>query len=244
VAEHGGLLGLVPEMGPELDADLDRFLGLAADHGLDVDCHIDETLDPMATTLRHLAESALRRRFPGRIVAGHCCSLAQQEPDAARRTLDRVAEAGIGIVSLPMCNLYLQDRTAGRTPRQRGVTLVHELKARGIPLAFASDNCRDPFYAYGDHDLHEVFKEAVRIAHLDHPLGDWPASVTTVPAQLMSLQERGRLAPGVPADLVLFEGRSWSEVLTRPEAARIVLRQGTPIDTTPPAYAELDAFMS
>lgn len=244
VAEHGGLLGLVPEMGPTLGADLDRFLGLAADHGLDVDCHLDETLDPGATTLRHLAEAALRRRFPGRIVAGHCCSLAQQEPEAARRTLDLVAEAGIGIVSLPMCNLYLQDRAAGRTPRQRGVTLVHELKARGIPLAFASDNCRDPFYAYGDHDLHEVFKEAVRIAHLDHPFDDWPASVTTVPARLMGLQERGRLAPGLPADLVLFEGRSWSEVLTRPEAARIVLRQGTPIDTTPPAYAELDAFMS
>lgn len=244
VAHHGGVLGLVPVMGPELDRDLDRFLGLAADHGLDVDCHIDETLDPAARTLRHLAEAALRRRFSGKIVAGHCCSLAQQELAEVARTLDLVAEAGIGIVSLPMCNLYLQDRVPGRTPRQRGVTLAHELKARGIPVAFASDNCRDPFYAYGDHDLHEVFRQAVRIAHLDHPFGDWPASVTAVPARLMGLAGRGRLTPGAPADLVLFAGRHWSEVLSRPEAERIVLRDGIPVEATLPDYAELDALMA
>jgi cytosine deaminase len=60
-----------------------------------------------------------------------------------------------------------------RTPRWRGVTLVHEMKARGIPVAFASDNTRDPFYAYGDLDMVEVMREATRIAHLDHsmPIG-------------------------------------------------------------------------
>ena len=240
VAGHGGVLGLVPEMGPELDADLDRFLALAAEHGLDADCHIDETLDPTSETLRRLAEAALRCRFAGRIVAGHCCSLAQQAAGEVRRTLDLVAEAGIAIVSLPMCNLYLQDRVAGRTPRQRGVTLAHEIRARGIALAFASDNCRDPFYAYGDHDLLEVFREAVRIAHLDQPFGAWPAAVTAVPAAVMGLRGHGRLAPGAPANLIVFEGRDWSEVLSRPEARRIVLRDGRPIDMTPPDYRELD----
>ena len=56
----------------------------------------------------------------------------------------------------------------------------------------------------------------------------------------MGLTEAGRIRPGAPADLVLFEGRSWTEVLARPESRRIVLRAGRPIDTTPPAYAELD----
>ena len=57
-----------------------------------------------------------------------------------------------------------------RTPRWRGVTLLHEMKARGIPVAVASDNTRDPFYAYGDLDMLEVFREAMRILHLDHPV--------------------------------------------------------------------------
>ncbi len=149
-------------------------------------------------------------------------------------------EAGIAIVSLPMCNLYLQDRAAGRTPRRRGVTLLHEMAARGIPVALASDNCRDPFFAYGDHDLLEVFREAVRIAHLDRPVGDWPAAVTRTPAGIMGLPERGRITQGAPADLVLFRARGRSELLSRPQTGRVVLRAGRPIDRTLPDYRELD----
>lgn len=240
VASHGGVLGLVPLMQPGLDAALDRFLGLAAERGLDVDLHCDETADPSAATLRHLAEAALRQGFGGRIVAGHCCSLATQAPDEMQRTLDLVAKAGIAIVSLPMCNMYLQDRAAGRTPRWRGVTVLHEARARGIAVAVASDNTRDPFYAYGDHDMHEVFREAVRILQLDHPLGGWADVVAGSPADIIGLPERGRLRVGAPADLVVLEGRSWNEALSRPESRRTVLRAGKPIDTTPPAYAELD----
>jgi cytosine/creatinine deaminase len=240
VREHGGVLGLVPQPGPGLDEELDRFLALASERGLDADLHVDETLDPAADALRHLARAVIRNRFPGRVVAGHCCSLSVQPGDEARRTLDLVAEAGIAVVSLPMCNIYLQDRERGRTPRRRGVTVAHEIRARGIPLAFASDNTRDPFYAYGDLDMHEVFREAVRIAHLDHPFGDWPAAVSTVPAGIMGLAHGGRIAVGAPADLVIFEGRSWTELLARPESRRIVLRAGKPVDTTPPPYAELD----
>lgn len=240
VASHGGVLGLVPLMQPDLDAALDRFLGLAAERGLGVDLHCDETADPSAATLRHLAEAALRQRFSGRIVAGHCCSLATQPEDEMRRTLDLVAKAGIAIVSLPMCNMYLQDRAAGRTPRWRGVTVLHEARARGIAVAVASDNTRDPFYAYGDHDMHEVFREAVRILQLDHPIGQWADVVASSAADIIGLPERGRIRVGMPADLVILEGRSWSEVLSRPESRRTVLRAGKPIDTTPPAYAELD----
>lgn len=244
VAAHGGLIGVAPLMQPGLDEDLERVLRLAALRGLDLDCHIDESGDPGACTLRHLAEAALRLGFPGRIVAGHCCSLAVQPADEARRTLDLVAAAGIAIVSLPMCNMYLQDRAAGRTPRWRGVTLLHEIRARGIAVALASDNTRDPFYAYGDLDMLEVLREAVRIGQLDHPIGDWPRAVAATPAAIMGLADPGRIVAGAPADLVILEGRDWSEALARPESRRAVLRAGRPIDTTPPAYAELDPLFA
>ena len=189
VARHGGVLGCVTYMIPRLDEALDRMFALAAKHGLDVDFHVDETGDPEAVSLRRIAEAALRNRFEGRILCGHCCSLAMQEQDQALRTLDLVAEAGIAVVTLPMCNLYLQDRAPGRTPRWRGVTLVHEMRARGIPVAVASDNCRDPFYGYGDHDMVEVYREATRILHLDRPFGDWPRAATATPAAIMGLDE-------------------------------------------------------
>ncbi len=244
VAGFNGILGAVTYMVPDLEARLDLVFRLAIERGLDLDFHVDETADPRAVSLRLIAEAAQRHRFAGRIVAGHCCSLAMQPPDDVRSTLDRVADAGISVVTLPMCNLYLQDRTAGRTPRWRGVTLVQEMAARGIPVAAASDNCRDPFYGYGDHDLVEVFRETVRIAHLDRPVGGWPSLVTATPAAAMGLAQAGRLSVGAAADLVVFRARAYSELLSRGQADRQVFRAGVPIDGRPPDYRELDPLFA
>jgi cytosine deaminase len=243
VAECGGILGAVTFMSPNLDRQLDRMFTAAGDRGLDLDFHVDESGDADARSLKHIAMAARRTGFDGRIVAGHCCSLAVQPADAVRETLDLVAEAGISVVSLPMCNLFLQDRMPGHTPRWRGVTLLHEFRARGIPVSVASDNCRDPFYGFGDHDMLEVFTQAVRIAHLDRPYGDWPAAVTRTPAAEMGLADAGRLAAGGPADIIVFRGRYYSELLSRQQSDRIVLRAGRQIDTTLPAYEELDDLM-
>ncbi|HKG82231.1 MAG TPA: cytosine deaminase [Beijerinckiaceae bacterium] len=240
VADHQGILGCVLKSTPGPQAALDRVFGLARERGLELDFHVDETDDPGSTMLRHVAEAALRWSYEGRVTCGHCCSLAVQAEAEVETTIRLAARAGLTIASLPMCNLYLQDRSPGRTPRWRGVTLVRELAAAGVKVAFGSDNVRDPFYAYGDYDMLEVFREAVRIAHLDHPLGGWAASVTRIPAAQMQLAGPAAIEPGASADLVLFSARDWGELLSRPQADRIVIRSGLPIDTTPPDYAELD----
>jgi len=244
VAAAGGLLGAVAYMVPDLDELLDRIFQAAMARGLDLDFHTDETADPDARGLRHIAEAALRHGFEGRILAGYCCSLARQPDKDVLETLDRVAEAGISVVSLPLCNLYLQDRRTGATtPRWRGVTLLHEMKARGIRVAVASDNTRDPFYAYGDLDGLEVYRQATRICHFDHPVGDWPNAMARWPAGIMGLQDCGTLAVGASADMVLFRGRTWTELLSRPESDRTVMRAGKAIERHVPDYAELDDLM-
>jgi cytosine deaminase len=243
IRRTGGLLGGVPKMGPDLAWQLDTLLRAAADNGLDVDLHVDETDDPGAETLRAIAEAVLRNSFTGKVTAGHCCSLARQEDEVAKRTVDLVAKAGISIISLPMCNVYLQDRYPGRTPRWRGVTLLKELAAAGVETAVASDNTRDPFYAYGDLDAVEVFREAVRILQLDHPLDTAARVVTTSPAGIAGRPDMGRIAVGRPADLVLFSARRWSEFLSRPQSDRVVLRRGKVIDRSLPDYRELDSVV-
>jgi len=243
VREAGGLMGGVTQMNPDLDAQLDKLLRAAADNGLDVDLHVDETEDKQVLTLQAIAEAVLRNGYQGKVTAGHCCSLARQDEDVARATIDLVVKAGISIVSLPMCNMYLQDRHAGRTPRWRGVTLLHELAAAGVPTAVASDNTRDPFYAYGDLDPVEVFREAVRILHLDHPLDTAARVITTSPAEILGRPDIGRIAVGSPADLVLFSARRWSEFLSRPQSDRVVLRKGKVIDRSLPDYRELDSVI-
>jgi cytosine deaminase len=242
VAEHKGVLGMVTYPVPDLADRLRGFFRMAEARELDADFHVDETMDAASETLRLIAETALETDFPNRIVVGHCCSLSTQDEARAMDTLDLVAKAGIHVVSLPMCNLYLQDRTpqgTARTPRGRGVTLVHEMRARGIPVSFASDNTRDPFYAYGDLDMLEVMRMATRIAHLDHSRSDWTTAFTTQPATSCGFNA-GAFAPGSPADLVICNARDWPEFYARPQADRIVLRNGTPIDRTLPAYSTLD----
>lgn len=243
VREKGGLVGGVTRMTADLDSQLDMLFRAATDNGLDVDLHVDETDDPAAETLKAIAEAVLRNRFEGQVTAGHCCSLARQDEQAAKRTVELVAKAGISIVSLPMCNMYLQDRYPGRTPRWRGITLFKELAAAGVATAVASDNTRDPFYAYGDLDPVEVFREAVRILHLDHPLDTAARIVTTSPADILGRPDTGRIAIGAPADLVLFSARRWSEFLSRPQSDRVVLRRGKVIDRSLPDYRELDSVV-
>jgi cytosine/creatinine deaminase len=239
-AYGSNILGTVTYAFPRLQEGLDIIFGLAERKGWELDFHVDETLDPTSRSLSAIADTALARRFERPILAGHCCSLSAQSADDQARMIERVATAGISVVSLPMCNLYLQDRRAGVTPRQRGVTALHELKAAGVRTLLASDNTRDPFYAYGDLDMLEVWREAIRILHLDHPIGPWATALFTAPAAVMGLRDAGRLTIGAPADMILTKARSYTELFARPQTDRTILRAGAPLDVAPPDYAELD----
>jgi cytosine deaminase len=243
----GGLLGGVvrPASGvhgapdAETDAQLYRLFALAIRHDLDIDLHVDETGDPSAATLPFIARAALRHGYKGRVVCGHCCSLAVQNESEIDRTLDMLAEAEISIVTLPTVNLYLQDRQGGRTPRWRGVTVVHEMLKRGIRVAAAGDNCRDGFYAYGDHDVVDTFRQAVRILHVDHPLSEAPSLVGANPSLITGFDGHGVIAAGAPARLIVFNARSINEVVSRPQADRMVIAQGKRLTAAAPDYSEL-----
>jgi cytosine deaminase len=252
VAVSGGVLGGVTRaagkdhVGTLSDTDelLDTILKLAAERELDVDLHVDESDDLDAFSLPRVAAAVLRNRFRHRVVCDHCVNLALQPEDVARRTIELCAEAGLSIVTLPTPMVYLQDRHSGRTPRWRGVTLLHELRNAGIPIAIAGDNCRDTWYAYGDHDMVDTFQQAVRIFHLDHPLADAPAMVGPVPATMIRAESHGRIAAGSPARLIMFGARTLNELLSRPQADRIVLNRGRCVQDHLPDYEELDPLMT
>ena len=236
-----GILGAATRMVPDLHQGLSVLFELAERKGWELDFHVDESSDPTARSLKVIADLAIERRFARRILVGHCCSLALQEDDERRRTIDAVARAGLSVVSLPMCNMFLQDRGAGRTPRWRGVTALQELRQAGVNVMIASDNTRDPFYPFGDLDMLEVWREGVRISHLDYPFSDWADAVNSAPARAMGL-DLGRLRPGGPADMILTHARDFTELLARPQSDRIVLRGGEALSATPPNYAELDVL--
>ena len=239
-AACGGILGASTRQIPELETVIGNLFRLADERGLDLDFHVDETTDPSASALALIARCAKQTRFAAKVVVGHCCSLAFQDKDQVDRTLDLVADAGLSVVTLPALNLQLQDRKSGRTPRWRGMTLIHEMHDRGIPVAIGGDNVRDPLHPYGDHDMLEVYRDATRIAHLDAPVGIWPGSVTTVPRAIMGLPFHA-IGAGFSADFILFSARTYSELLARPQSDRIVIRGGKQSTAALPDFAELDS---
>jgi cytosine deaminase len=246
--EVGGLLGGAVHSDPRAKQAMLTLVEKAGDMGLDIDVHADETGDPSSDVLERLAEAVIETGYTGRVLAGHCCVLTVQDETTQKRTIEKVARAGISIVSLPMCNIYLQDRDPdGRdTPIRRGVTLLKEFRDADVPVAIASDNTRDPFYAYGDLDALEVLREGARIVHFDHPQDQawsWARAVTGDAAVIAGFDYKATIAVGAPADLVLFRARTWTELLSRPQADRMVMRKGAFIDATLPDYRELDDLM-
>jgi cytosine deaminase len=244
----GGVLGGVTRSSqqhdsrllPNIDELLDNLFRLATERGLDIDLHVDETDDPSAASLERVAMAVLRHKFKGRVVCGHCCSLSVQPEDLVRRTIAVCAEAGIAVASMAPVNLYFHDRKAGRTPRWRGITLIHELRAAGIPVAVASDNVRDPFHPFGDYDMIDVLRQSLYIAHLDQELPSVPLLASRTPADIIGVAPIGRLGVGAAARFILLNARSLNEAIGRPQADRIVIDRGRRVTDELPDFAELD----
>jgi cytosine deaminase len=243
---HGAsALGGFLQMSAALPHQLDRLLAIAHERRLGLDLHVDENGDATSECLRVVAEAVLRHEFSFSVVCGHCCSLSMQSPARQRETIALARTARIGVIALPLCNLYLQDRRAAsaseRAPQWRGVAPVLDLLAAGVPVACASDNLRDAFYPFGDLDALEVYTQSVRLAHLDADLAGSVRVVTSTAAELVGRPEFGRIAPGAPAHLVVFEARSFSELLSRPAAARLCIDGCNVHSPAAPDFEELRA---
>ena len=205
-------------------AALRHLFEAAAQHGLDVDLHMDEELNPAACGLATTAALVKDMEFAGHVVCGHNCALSAQDESLALKTLDAVAQTSITLITLPMTNLLLQDAVTGRTPRQRGITLLKEARARGIKTLLASDNVQDPFCHVGSYDPLEAFAAGVLAGQLDAPFDVWSESLCRAdwlrggPAALP-------LQTGTLADMLIFKNsNAWSFPSRTHE--RCVLRRG------------------
>jgi len=206
----------------------------AQQHSLNVDLHVDEELNPTACGLATTAAILQDTRFDGHVVCGHTCALAMQDEATALATLDAVAAVPITLVTLPITNLLLQDAITGRTPRQRGITLVKEARERDIPVLVASDNVQDPFCPVGSFDPLEALAAGVMAAQLDAPFDRWSDALCRSdwlrrgPAKLP-------LQVGDSADLLVFTAADVWGFPSRSQP-RVVLRGGRVASGVPPEH--------
>jgi len=188
---------------------------LAERSGLGVDLHLDEHLEPDNMLAGMVADAVIARGLQGRVTLSHMCVLAALSAADAGALIEKFARAQVTVVALPAANLFLQDRGEA-SPVRRGVTLVRELVAAGVPVRCGTDNVRDWFYPFGDGDMLETALFAAVAAHLDEPdvlLGG-------------ICDGRRVIAEGDRADIVLIPASSLDDALARRPGGRVVLKQG------------------
>ncbi|MGA2998824.1 amidohydrolase family protein [Bradyrhizobium sp.] len=225
-------IGGVPAFSSEPVALLKLLFDSAERSGLPLDMHIDEHLDAGRAMFSELAKMTRAYGMAGRVVAGHSSALSAMAPDEAQRTIDELREAGVGIVTLPAANLFLQGRDAGRLP-PRGLTRVKELLAAGIPVAAASDNIQDPFVPTGSGDLLEIARWTLLAGHFG--LGDLRQGfemVSTVPAQMIGLGADWGIRQGARADLLIARADTIDEMVASGALERTVMVEGRVVFST------------
>lgn len=212
---------------------------LAAERGLLVDMHCDESDDPLSRHVETLAFQAQRLGLHGRVTGSHLTSMHSMDNYYVSKLIPLMAEARLGVIANPLINITLQGRHDSY-PKRRGMTRVPELMTAGLTVAFGHDCVMDPWYPLGSGDMLEVAHMGLHVAQMTgyDAMATTFRAVTENPARLLHLDGYG-LEPGCHADLVMLQAPDPVEAI-RTRAARLaVLRRGRVVSRTEPVQARL-----
>ena len=215
-------VGGCPHLEDDPHGATDFLLEIAAEFGTPIDLHTDETLDPTRFALPHLAERVIATGFAHGVTASHCVSLGMQTAAIQRATAERVATAGIHVITLPSSNLYLLGRDR-QEAMPRALTAIAALRAAGVNVAAGADNLQDPFNLVGRGDCLETASLMVMAGH--QLPDDAYHAVSGAARAALGLQAAG-VVPGAVADLVLVAAGSVREAVAFAPFGRTVLRAG------------------
>ena len=212
---------------------------IAAQRGLMVDMHCDESDDPLSRHIETLAYQAQRLGLQGRVTGSHLTSMHSMDNDYVSKLIPLLRESGVAAIANPLINITLQGRR-DTYPKRRGMTRVPELLAAGVPVAFGHDCVMDPWYGLGSGDMLEVAHMGLHVAQMtsQDAMRQCFAAVTTTPARILGLDGYG-LEPGCRADLVLLQAADPVEAIRLRAARLAVIRAGKIIATAAPAVTTL-----
>jgi cytosine/creatinine deaminase len=212
---------------------------LAAERGLPVDMHCDESDDPLSRHIETLAFHTQRLGLHGRVAGSHLTSMHSMDNYYVSKLLPLIAEARVHAIANPLINITLQGRH-DTYPKRRGMTRVPELMAAGVNVAFGHDCVMDPWYSMGSGDMLEVAHMGLHVAQMTSQaqMRQCFDAVTVNAARVLGLPGYG-LEPGCHADFVLLQARSPAEAIRLRATRLAVVRRGQVVARTPAQVATL-----
>ena len=213
---------------------------LAAERGLRVDMHCDESDDPLSRHIETLAFETHRLGLHGRVTGSHLTSMHSMDNYYVSKLLPLMREAQVHAIANPLINITLQGRH-DTYPKRRGMTRVPELMAAGINVAFGHDCVMDPWYSLGSADMLEVAQMGLHVAQMTSQAQMRACfdAVTVNPARILGLQGYG-IEVGAHADFVLLQARDPVEAIRLRAARLMVVRRGEVVARAPAATATLN----
>jgi cytosine/creatinine deaminase len=213
---------------------------LAAQRGLMVDMHCDESDDPLSRHIESLAFETQRLGLQGRVAGSHLTSMHSMDNYYVSKLFALLAEAKMNCICNPLVNMNLQGRH-DTYPKRRGLMRVPELLDAGINVSLGHDDVMDPWYPMGTHDMLEVVHMG---AHALHMTGvDQQAAlfdgVTINAAKTLNIENYG-LTTGCNADMVILQASSQQECIRLRPGRLFVIRRGKVISRMPEILATVN----
>jgi len=210
---------------------------IAADRGLRVDMHCDESDDPLSRHIETLALYTQRLGLQGRVAGSHLTSMHSMDNYYVSKLLPLMREAGVHAIANPLINITLQGRHDSY-PKRRGMTRVPELLAAGINVGFGHDCVMDPWYSLGSADMLEVASMGLHVAQMTSQaqMRQCFDAVTLNSAKILGLEDYG-LEPGKAADFVLLQAGDPVEAIRLRATRLLVVRRGQVVACSAPAKA-------
>lgn len=221
-------------------ASLKDLCEIAAQRGLMVDIHCDETDDPMSRHIETLAYETQRLGLQGRVAGSHLTSMHSMDNYYVSKLLPLIAEAGIAAIPNPLINIVLQGRHDSY-PKRRGLTRVKEMQSHGIPVGWGQDCVLDPWYSLGTADMLDVAFMGLHVAQMTHPdeMARCFTMVTETNAAIIGLEDYG-IRPGALASLVVLDAATPTEALRLRASRLAVISKGKVIARGPRGDAGLN----
>ncbi len=229
------LIGGAPYIDADSHGQITRIFDLAVERDLDVDFHLDFSLDTASLDLDEVCRQTERRRWGGRTAIGHVSKLSALPAERFTAAAKRLADAGVAVTVLPATDLFLMGRDADHNV-PRGVAPVHRLATAGVTCSAATNNVRNPFTPYGDGSLVRIANLYANVAQLagDEDLTACLDLVTGSAARIMGLDDFA-VAVGGPATFVAFDAASRADVVAGLVAPEIGFKDGRQTFHRPPA---------
>jgi cytosine deaminase len=202
-----------------------ELCGIAAERGLMVDMHCDETDDPLSRHVEQLAYETQRLGLAGRVAGSHLTSMHSMDNYYVSKLLPLIAESGMAAIPNPLINIVLQGRH-DTYPKRRGMTRVPEMLKAGIRVGFGQDCVLDPWYSLGTADMLDVAFMGLHVAQMTSPADMRRCfdMVTAESAAIMGLEDYG-LAVGRRASLVVLDaGNPVEAIRLRAERLCVIAR--------------------